>query len=84
MLKFQVYTGKNGDAVQKTLGESAVKSMMEGLEGANHKVFFNNYFTTYELLKSLKEKEIYACGTVNFVKSLSKISKCDKNETWSA
>jgi len=23
------------------------------------------YFTTYELLKSLKEKEIYACGTVN-------------------
>jgi len=42
-----------------------VKSMMEGLEGANHKVFFDNYFTTYELLKSLKEKEIYACGMVN-------------------
>ena len=39
--------------------------MMEGSEGANHKVFFDNYFTTYELLKSLKEKKIYACGTVN-------------------
>jgi hypothetical protein len=64
-LKFEVYTGKKGDAVQKNLGESVVKSMMEGLEGANHKVFFDNYFTTYELLKSLKEKEIYACGTVN-------------------
>jgi hypothetical protein len=39
--------------------------MMEGLKGANHKVFFDNYFTNYELLKSLKENEIYACGTVN-------------------
>ena len=65
VLKFEVYTGKKGDAVQKNLGESVVKSMMEGLEGVNHKVFFNNYFTTYVLLKSLKEKEIYACGTVN-------------------
>ena len=65
VLKFEVYTGKKGDAVQKNLGESVVKSMMEGLEGLKHKVFFDNYFTTYELLKSLKEKEIYACGTVN-------------------
>jgi hypothetical protein len=32
--------------------------MMEGLEGAKHKVFFGNYFKTNELLKSLKEKEI--------------------------
>ena len=63
--KFEVYTGKKGDAVQKNLGESVVKSMMEGLEGANHKVFFDSYFATYELLKSLEKKEIYACGTVN-------------------
>ena len=36
VLKFEVYMGKKGDAVQKNLGESVVKSMMEGLEGANH------------------------------------------------
>jgi hypothetical protein len=43
---------------KKNLGESVVKSMTEGLEGVNPKVFFNYYFTTYELLKSLKEKGI--------------------------
>jgi hypothetical protein len=65
VLKFEVYTGKKGEKKKKNLGESVVKSMMEVLEGANHKVLFDSYFTTYELLKSLKEKEIYACGTVN-------------------
>jgi hypothetical protein len=47
VLKFEVYAVKKGDAVQKNLGESVVKSVMEGLEGANHKVFFDNYFTTF-------------------------------------
>ncbi|XP_067939477.1 piggyBac transposable element-derived protein 3-like [Watersipora subatra] len=39
--------------------------------GKNHKVYFDNLFTTLELLTELKKKKIYAVGT------LRKIRLCD-------
>jgi hypothetical protein len=38
---------------------------MSGMEEKNHIVFMNNYLSSHELFKKLKERNIFACGTVN-------------------
>lgn len=38
---------------------------MKGLEGKNHRLFLDNYFTSYPLLVELKNKEVYVYGTIN-------------------
>lgn len=63
--QFEIYTGKIGNQVEKNLGERVVKSLTEPLYGKNHKVFIDNYFTSYNLLLFLKTQNVYACGTVN-------------------
>ncbi|KAL3191415.1 hypothetical protein MRX96_059796 [Rhipicephalus microplus] len=64
-LKFQIYTGKSNDGVERDLGARVVKTLVDDLAGKYHRVFFDNYFTSYYLLKDLAEAGIYACGTVN-------------------
>jgi hypothetical protein len=47
-------------------GEGAKCSCCEGtpqLKGKNHHVFFDNFFTGYDLLAGLVEDGIYSCGT---------------------
>ncbi|XP_008180523.1 uncharacterized protein LOC103308611 [Acyrthosiphon pisum] len=44
--KFQVYTGKVVGGVEKLLGERIVNDLMVGLEGKNHILFIDNYFTS--------------------------------------
>lgn len=61
---FDIYTGKSKDYVEHALGEKVVLRLTEGLEHKHHCLFFDNYFTTYNLLKELKERGINACGTV--------------------
>ena len=63
-LKFDVYTGKKDNKTTKDLGAKVVISLVQGLEGKNHKVYFDNYFTNVHLMKDLKEKGVNACGTV--------------------
>jgi hypothetical protein len=62
--KFQVYTGKVVGGVEKLLGERIVNDLMIGLEGKNHILFIDNYFTSYPLFQNLMKKKIYACGTI--------------------
>lgn len=64
-LKFDIYTGKSDNGVQRELGARVVKSLTEDCAGRHHRVFFDNYFTSYPLLKELRDATIYACGTVN-------------------
>lgn len=64
LYNFDIYTGKTKDYVEHGLGEKVVLRLMEGLEYKQHLLFFDNYFTTYNLMKTLKEKGINACGTV--------------------
>ncbi|KAM7313423.1 piggyBac transposable element-derived protein 4-like [Ixodes scapularis] len=64
-LKFEIYSGRSESGVQKELGAQVVKNMCQGLAGKYRRVFFDNYFTSYNLLKELREADIYACGTVN-------------------
>ena len=61
--KFEVYTGKQGDTVEKGLPARVVKSLTEELKGQNFHVYFDNFFNSYELLNALVSDNIFACGT---------------------
>ena len=60
--KFQVYTGKVGSG-EKGLGQRVVKDLTQHLKGKSHHVFFDNFFTSEQLLRDLAQDDIYACGT---------------------
>lgn len=79
MLKFEIYTGKKHDKVEKHLGERVVKNLVQDMSGKSHRVYFDNYFTSTSLLEDLKDKEIYACGTVNPTRKNLPALKEDKN-----
>lgn len=65
-LKFQVYTGKSDViGVENGLGARVVMDMVENLPGKNHIVFMDNFFTSHDLFKILKDNLIYAVGTIN-------------------
>ncbi len=59
---FQMYTGKEGSG-EKHLGQRVVKDLTKHLKGKHHHVFFDNYFTSEQLLRDLAEDNIYVCGT---------------------
>ena len=58
----QVYTGREGNG-EKQLGQRVVKDLTRLLKGKNHHVFFDNLFTSEELLQDLLQDDIFACGT---------------------
>ena len=60
--KFQVYTGKEGSG-EKQLGQRVVKDLIQDLEGKNHHVFVNNFFTSEKFVHDVADNNIYACGT---------------------
>ena len=52
---FDVYTGRK---------ERVVKSLTSDLKHKYHHVYFDNYFTSFQLLEDLeKDGGIYGCGT---------------------
>jgi hypothetical protein len=58
-LKFQAYTGKSDVIdVGKGLDARVIIDMVENLPGKNHIVFMDNFFTSYDLFKILKDKLI--------------------------
>jgi hypothetical protein len=65
-LKFQIYTGKsNGEKPEMGLGAQVVTDLCEELYGKNHRVFMDNFFTSYNLFVLLKSQQTYAVGTLN-------------------
>ncbi|XP_058810396.1 piggyBac transposable element-derived protein 4-like [Phymastichus coffea] len=76
--QFQIYTGKT-DSPEKQLGARVVRDLTRDLVGHNHQVYFDNFFTGVELLISLKQDNILACGTVRSNRAnLPKSDKSDK------
>lgn len=51
--------------METDLGGKVVRKICDGLEGKHHCVYFDNYFYSYALEVDLREKQVYACGTVN-------------------
>ena len=63
MCDFSVYTGAT-DGREVALGEKVVLSLSDSIMGRHHKLFFDNYFTSVNLLSTLLNKGTYACGTI--------------------
>nr|CAH7754792.1 unnamed protein product [Callosobruchus chinensis] len=78
LCEFQIYTGKNGEAVEKCLGTRVVKDLTRSLVGKGHRVFFDNYFNSLKLQRSLIVDGIYASGTVRKGRKYYPALKADK------
>lgn len=60
---FRIYKGKDPNRTT-SLGEHIVKDMVKEIKYSYRKVYFDNYFTTPNLLQYLYGKGIYAAGTI--------------------
>ena len=61
---FEIYCGKD-DTRKTPLGTHVVNTMLEPISHVDsHVVFFDNFFTSHNLLSELAEKNIHACGTI--------------------
>jgi hypothetical protein len=60
---FRIYKGKETIRT-KALGERVVKDIVKELRFSYRKVYFDNFFTTPNLLEYLYKKGIYAAGTI--------------------
>ena len=65
---FQVYTGKQGDTTETGLGAKVVKSLMKG---SHRHIFFDNYFSSVDLLLDLHRDGLYGLGPTGKVSPLS-------------
>ena len=61
--RFEVYTGKKGNTTEHGLGARVVKTLTSDFKGKHHHVYFDNFFTSLQLLEDLEKDQIYACGT---------------------
>ena len=78
--EFQMYTGKIGNKTESLLGERVIKDLSQVLAHKNYRIYFDNYFTTVNLMASLLNDGILACGTVRKDrKDLPKIQEVEKN-----
>lgn len=62
--QFQIYTGKVGQIAETNLGRRVVEDLTRDLVGKGYHIYFDNFFNSVELQKSLQTAMIYACGTV--------------------
>lgn len=42
----------------------AIVRLCQGMEGLNHTLFLDNFFTTYDLISELQKRDIYMVGTL--------------------
>ena len=61
--EFQIYIGKT-ESAEKQLGARVIKDLTRELVDGNYHVYFDNFFTEVDLLLSLKQDQIFACGAV--------------------
>uniref|UniRef100_UPI00358E218E piggyBac transposable element-derived protein 3-like n=1 Tax=Myxine glutinosa TaxID=7769 RepID=UPI00358E218E len=78
---FEIYTGKGTVANERGLGvggEVVLRLLAEIPKGLNYKCFFNNWFTSPELLVELKKMGILAVATINRNRLRGCVHKTDK------
>lgn len=63
IIAFFIYTGQETSKFATTLGERVVMSLATKIKSGSI-VSFDNFFTSFSLLKNLASKNIFACGTV--------------------
>lgn len=60
---FRIYTG-NGINRTTGIGEHVVKDMVQDIKFTYRQLYFDNYFTTPDLVSYLSKNGLYAAGTV--------------------
>lgn len=64
MMSLEVYTGKASDgSTTLNLGERVVTTLSRSFEGLFYCIFFDNFFSSIPLMKILRDKGLFACGT---------------------
>ena len=46
------------------MGRHVVEKLTDKLKGKHHHIYFDNFFTSIPLLRSLSHNKLYACGTM--------------------
>ncbi|KAK2182827.1 hypothetical protein NP493_334g00007 [Ridgeia piscesae] len=64
LLKFQVYTGRAPGGQERGLTHRVVTDLVDHLYGQYTQVYFDNFYTSPDLLTYLHAWQVYACGTV--------------------
>ena len=63
LCEFQVYTGREEQSNEMTLGARVVTDLSQRLQGKYYHLFFDNFFCSVALLQSLLSNGLYGCGT---------------------
>ena len=63
-IEFQIYIGKIANVAEKNLGERVIKDLSQTLKNKNYHIYFDNYFTSNDLMITLLKDGISACGTI--------------------
>lgn len=61
---FSIYLGRGEAASENGLGYNVVTNLPRDIQGKNHHVFLDNYFTSVKLMEDLLAQNIYACRAV--------------------
>ena len=61
---FDVYVGRRTTSSKFGLGYDVVMELCKDLQFQGYKLYFDNFYTSTQLLKDLKKKGIFAVGTV--------------------
>ncbi|XP_056320827.1 piggyBac transposable element-derived protein 3-like [Danio aesculapii] len=79
-LIYQGATTELSEQSKKVLGHGAsvVTHLCQRIKAPNHKIYFDNYFTTYNVLEVLAEKKIHAAGTARICRFANPPLKTDK------
>jgi len=65
LLRFQVYTGKETQAVlEEGLGYRVATTSLHGFENKEHVIFMDNFYSSVHLYDRLRLQKVSACGTV--------------------
>ncbi|XP_065313258.1 piggyBac transposable element-derived protein 3-like [Gordionus sp. m RMFG-2023] len=65
VFSFDIYQGKSENKYEYGLGGKVIIKLLKALQKPNyHKIYFDNFFTSFKLLSYLKQMGYFATGTV--------------------
>lgn len=59
-----MYTEKKSDSVEKGLGATVVKTLSDDMHHTHWHLYFENFFSSVDLLLDLFRVGLYGCGTL--------------------